>query len=126
MVAEKFEIDPAEDTLGGRISLCREAAGLTVEDAARRLGVLTKSWSAWECDRDVPRVNRLTMMAGLLGVSPCWLLAGVGAGPVPPATEENTDFLRVLRQTTEEAEALSRRMKNMEAILAKHASSWGC
>ena len=58
-----------DDTLGGRISFAREACGLSAEEAAERLGVLATSWSAWECDRDVPRANRLTMMAGVLGVS---------------------------------------------------------
>ena len=71
-----------DDTLGGRISIAREACGLSAPDAARRLGVLPASWNAWERDRDVPRASRLTMMAGVLGVSPSWLLTGLGHGPV--------------------------------------------
>ncbi|KAB2860436.1 MAG: transcriptional regulator, partial [Bauldia sp.] len=35
----------AQDTLGGRISLAREMAGLSEAEAARRLGVLAQSWT---------------------------------------------------------------------------------
>ena len=71
-----------DDTLGGRISFARDATKLTMAQAARRLGVQTASWNAWECDRAVPRFDRLTMMAGILGVSPSWLLSGIGSGPL--------------------------------------------
>ena len=120
MNVNRFEHDPAaEDTLGGRISLGREAAGLTIAQAARRLGVLTESWKVWECDRGVPRVNRLTMMAGLLGVSPSWLLAGVGAGPVMRSDKDTVELLRVFRQTSGEVAALTRRMESIEASLLR-------
>ena len=76
-----------DDTLGGRISTAREACGLSATDAARRLGVLPASWNAWERDRDVPRANRLAMMAGVLGVSPSWLLSGLGHGPLEQGRE---------------------------------------
>jgi len=76
-----------DDTLGGRISTAREACGLSADDAARRLGVLSASWNAWERDRDVPRANRLAMMAGILGVSPSWLLTGRGSGPFEESPE---------------------------------------
>lgn len=55
--------DPSADTLGGRVSLACEFTGLSAAQAARRLGVLTSSWSAWECDRAEPMSNRLAMMA---------------------------------------------------------------
>ena len=61
----------ADDTLGGRISLAREAAGLGMAEAASRLGVQKVSWQAWECDRAAPRANRLTTMAGILRPATC-------------------------------------------------------
>lgn len=70
-----------DDTLGGRIVHAREAAGLTAKDLAARLGVATKTVANWETDRTEPRSNKLSMLAGLLGVSPTWLLAGQGAAP---------------------------------------------
>lgn len=117
MMARNHDLDFAQDdTLGGRISLAREAARLTMAQAARRLGVQTSSWNAWECDRANPRSNRLAMMAGLLGVSPSWLLTGVGAGPVERSSNEVTELLRELRAASAEAVSSQQRV---EALLVK-------
>lgn len=76
---------PYADTLGGRLGRAREARGLTSAELARRLGVTAETALAWESDRSEPRANRLSMLAGLLGVSPAWLISGVGPSPRPPA-----------------------------------------
>lgn len=128
MFADAHEYDSASGgTLGGRISLSREAAGLTVDEAACHLGVLTESWSTWECDRGVPRANRLAMMAGLLGVSLTWLLRGVGAGPIELTAVRSVDLIRSLRQTSQEVACLNRRMQEIADALARlqHAKSEG-
>lgn len=112
-----------DDTLGGRISFAREASGLSVEEAAARLGVLSTSWNAWECDRDVPRANRLTMMAGVLGVSPSWLLTGLGPGPLTEEKESRHAALRQdLHQATVDVEALNRRLRTIASRLASEDS----
>jgi len=109
----------ADDTVGGRISLAREIAGLTISEAARGLGIQQDTWAAWECDRDQPRGNRLTMMAGLLAVSPSWLLAGVGQGPIDrPDKDFGLDWRDVLRQAAREVAALNRRIARLEATLS--------
>ena len=72
---------PDNDTLGGRLCRARDATGLTAAQLARRLGVRSHTLQAWESDRSQPRANRLSMLAGVLGVSPSWLLHGVGASP---------------------------------------------
>jgi transcriptional regulator with XRE-family HTH domain len=108
-----------DDTLGGRMSLCRESAGLTVAEAASRLGVLVESWEAWERDRDVPRSNRLTMMAGLLGVSPSWLLSGQGAGPVERVDSPPEDFLQAVKDASQEVAALNKRIDDLAASLQR-------
>lgn len=69
------------DTLGGRIWRARDAINLSAKDLADRLGVRTDTISAWERDRSEPRTNRLFMLAGVLGVSPAWLIAGIGEAP---------------------------------------------
>jgi transcriptional regulator with XRE-family HTH domain len=69
------------DTLGGRICRARDALNLTTSQLARRLGVKSETVAAWENDRSEPRANRLTMLAGVMGVSPTWLLNGVGDAP---------------------------------------------
>lgn len=96
MTSEKIEGNELDqsDTIGGRIGRAREAAGVTVAQAARRLGVKTVTWQGWENDRSEPRSNKLTMIAGTLGVSPAWLLTGLGDGP----TEAVDDEVHLLRQ----------------------------
>lgn len=70
-----------DNTLGGRISLARDAAAMSVEQTAAVLGVEAATWANWENDRAEPRANRLGMLAGVLQVSVGWLLAGQGRGP---------------------------------------------
>lgn len=101
------------DTMGGRISAAREAAELTVAQAARRLGVKTATLSNWENDRSEPRANRLTMLAGLLNVSPMWLITGRGEGVSEPdqpleVAQVKTALEQVLAQQALLAEAVER------------------
>ncbi|WLS04968.1 helix-turn-helix domain-containing protein [Shinella oryzae] len=106
-----------DDTLGGRISFARETIGLSAEEAAERLGVLPVSWSAWECDRDVPRANRLTMMAGILGVSTAWLLTGRGSGPMEVPETSQAALEQELRAASADVEALNRRLRTIASRL---------
>ncbi len=69
------------DTLGGRLSRAREAAGIDPGDFSKMLGVRKQTLMAWESDRAEPRANKLFAMAGLVGVSPSWLLYGMGEAP---------------------------------------------
>ena len=50
--------------------------------------------AAWESDRSEPRANRLTMLAGVLGVSPAWLLHGVGSAP---ETDVRVDAINIAK-----------------------------
>ncbi len=70
------------DTVGGRISLARDAIGLTVDQISAVAGVTAETWANWENDRAEPRSNRLDMLARILQVSIAWLLGGQGEGPV--------------------------------------------
>lgn len=70
-----------DDTIGGRISLARDALDVSAQSMAEVVGVETSSWCDWENDRAAPRANRLAMIAGVLSVSLSWLLTGRGAGP---------------------------------------------
>ena len=109
-----------DDTLGGRISFAREATKLTMDQAARRLGVQTASWNAWECDRAEPRSDRLTMMAGILGVSPSWLLSGIGSGPLEPkGGEDDAALLRELQRVSADARASQKRVQEIIASVER-------
>ncbi len=57
------------DTLGGRLSRARNAKNLSLAQVAELAGVEVKTFEAWECDRATPRSNRLTMLAGILGIT---------------------------------------------------------
>lgn len=106
-----------DDTLGGRISLAREAVGLGMAEAASRLGVQKISWQAWECDRAAPRANRLTMMAGILCVSPPWLLTGIGSGPFERPASDTATLLRQLQAASAEAESSQRPVQDIVSRL---------
>lgn len=90
MDAEKPESWYSEEaaTLGDRLAAAREAAGLSQNQLATRLGVRLKTLSGWENDSAEPRANRLQMLAGMLGVSIMWLLTGRGDGVEAPETAE--------------------------------------
>ncbi len=73
------------DTLGGRLSRARAFQNASLSDIAELVGVEEQTLEAWEHDRATPRSNRLTMLAGVLGASPSWLLFGRGASPTSKA-----------------------------------------
>lgn len=82
------------DTLGGRISRAREAIGMDAIDAATNMGVTQETYDNWESDRDEPRANKLAMLAGVLSVSPSWLLHGVGESPISETFVEELSNLK--------------------------------
>ena len=75
----RLSADNGEVTMGGRIQKAREARGLTISQLARRTGVLSKTLHNWETNRSEPRANKLQLLAGVLSVSPLWLLNGEGS-----------------------------------------------
>jgi transcriptional regulator with XRE-family HTH domain len=123
MILETDRVEfSSEDTLGGRMSYARELAEMEIGEAARRLGVMTSTWKAWECDRDTPRANRLFMMAGILGVTPIWLLAGRGPGPAENSLSQHSDSLTAqLTSALAEAAASQQRIQQIGEQLRIHA-----
>ncbi|WP_375175698.1 helix-turn-helix domain-containing protein [Pseudooceanicola sp.] len=87
-------------TFGDRLAAARDAAGMSQNDLARRLGVKTSTLRAWEEDQSEPRANRLQMLSGLLGVSLPWLLTGTGEGVEPPGdvSELSGDISAILTE----------------------------
>jgi transcriptional regulator with XRE-family HTH domain len=87
--------DAGDDTLGGRISSARDAAGIAIELLASQLGVRKETMLAWESDRSEPRPSRLIKLAGILGVSPMWLMTGAGEGPGELSDERALQALKI-------------------------------
>ena len=71
---------PETATFGDRLSAAIEKSGMTQNLVAKRLGIKLATLKSWEQDISEPRANRLSMLAGLLGVSIMWLLHGEGNG----------------------------------------------
>ena len=109
-------------TFGDRLTFAREAAGLSQDDLARRLGGEVERLARWEADTDEPRANRLQLIAGMLGVSLAWLLTGEGDAPTEDGPVEAGPILAEMRQVRGEmaraAERLGRLEKRLRAALA--------
>jgi len=98
-------------TFGDRLAAARENLGLEQAQLARKLGVKASTIANWEDDRSEPRANRVTTLAGLLGVSIKWLLSGQGDGP-SIVTDEDSDTADALALMAE-----MRRIRGQQARL---------
>ncbi len=117
-------------TFGDRLAGAREAAGLSQEDLAQRLGVRLTTVQAWEEDMAEPRGNRLQMLAGMLNVSLSWLLTAEGDGlstpdapaALAPAAEQALGELQRLRaQVSALAEELGQLEKRLRHLMRQEA-----
>jgi HTH-type transcriptional regulator, cell division transcriptional repressor len=105
----------APGTLAQRIVKAREAAGFTTAQLAHRLGVRTSTLASWESGKAEPRTNRLAMLAGLLSVSPTWLLCGRGTAPHETG-EADVDSLKTsLSELRSMITAMGEHVHRMEA-----------
>ncbi|MFD1744351.1 helix-turn-helix domain-containing protein [Rhizobium helianthi] len=93
--ARQLQPAASEDTIGGRISLAREALEMTVAQAAEQLGRTAEEWANWESDRCAPPPALLHEIAATLQVTLCWLLTGRGVGPSWEDLLENVPPYRV-------------------------------
>ncbi len=111
---------PDIDTLGGRLSRARDAKSMSVREVAGRIGVKPQTVAAWESDRSEPRANRLVMLAGFLGVTPTWLIHGVGQSPVESSADVETLGLTAeIRTLKEQHQQLGRRIEHLESVVAR-------
>ena len=115
--------DGSGETLGGRIVDAREAQNLTTSQLARRLGIKTATLQGWETDRAEPRSNRLITLAGVLNVSPTWLL--VGSGESPSGAMTATEMMRIranVDRLRKKAVALADELEALEQRLERYTS----
>lgn len=114
-------------TFGDRMTAAREAAGMTQEALAKRLGVKKSTLRNWENDVAEPRANRLSMLAGLLNVSMMWLINGEGEGIDGPEVEtvpsDLTEIILEIREMKSElhykAEQLARLEKRLRKLMVQ-------
>lgn len=72
------------ETFKERLIACREAAGLTQSELARRLSLTPQAVQKWEKGENVPRGKRMEKLASLLSTSVGYLLIGEGSANVEP------------------------------------------
>ncbi|WP_420409219.1 helix-turn-helix domain-containing protein [Hoeflea sp.] len=107
------------DTLGGRITHARDLAGLEVEEAASRIGVTTETLSEWETDRSEPRANKIMTLAGVLGVSPAWLISGAGEAPQSQGMSVAIDEMKgEINRLRELAQQVTTTVESLESRLS--------
>ena len=114
-------------TFGDRLAAAREAAGLGQKEMAERIGVKFGTYRNWEDDASEPRANRLTMLAGMLGVSMRWLMTGEGEGPdLEPEGTVSVDVQAILAEMRElrvQMQRSSVRLGQLEKRLRKTLQS---
>lgn len=111
-------ITPISSPLGERIRHAREGVGMTQEDLALRIGVNLDTLLSWENGERDPRANRLVTMAGLLNVTPTWLLEG----EVHELSEQTVDPLESLRGQLQAARIKVTELADIIADLEDKAS----
>lgn len=114
------------DTLGGRIARARDLAALTLEEAASHIGVTNETLAEWESDRSEPRANKIMTLAGVLGVSPAWLISGAGDPPQAPgmsvAVDEMSGEINRLRELALQLTATVEVLENRLVALTRAAN----
>ena len=94
--------------------MARETSGLSVDQVVKRLGVRATTYEAWEADRSEPRANKLVALAGILNISPPYLLSGLGKQPSKLGLPE-----RQIRQLTAQIEQLEQNLKTATVSLRR-------
>ena len=114
-----------EMTLGGRLYASRQNAGMSLNLAARLLGVKSSTLKSWENDRSEPRVNKLVALAGLLGVSPTHFLAeegndGVDVSGIKGRRDELVEILKEeMSHAREQKKQLDQRLSKIDDLIQK-------
>lgn len=74
-------LDDDDRQIGRRLAEARVAADLTPRELADHLGVKQSTIARWESGERSPRGQRVSKLAGILGVSLSWILVGRGVEP---------------------------------------------
>ena len=75
------DLDDDTRQIGRRLAEARDAAGLSPRELADHLGVKESTIEKWESGERSPRGQRVSKLAGILGVSLSWILVGRGVEP---------------------------------------------
>lgn len=70
-----------DESFPRRVSMARNAIGLTQSELAKKVGVVPRQIAAYEGGEAKPRINALNNLAAALGTTPDWLASGKGDAP---------------------------------------------
>jgi transcriptional regulator with XRE-family HTH domain len=102
------ELDDADADVGSRIETARVAAGIDRETLGAQVGVGVDTVATWESGEGSPRSNQLVAIAGILAVSPPWLM--IGHGDAPDTSQEPATVAPELAEIRAELEDLVQRL----------------
>ena len=114
-----------EMTLGGRLHKSRQNAGMSLHTVANLLGVKSSTLRSWENDRSEPRINKLVVLAGLLGVSPTHFLAEEGNNgfDVTISNARRNKLIETLKEemscALEQQKILNERIEKIDTLVQK-------
>ena len=75
-------LDTSQDGLINRIVMARVAGEMSYAAINRRSGVSLEAMRRWELRLNEPRLDLLLRYAEGVGVSPAWLILGIGPSPL--------------------------------------------
>lgn len=91
-------------TLGQRLAELRKTKGMNQKDVAEVLGVSRSSVASWETGHRIPRIEELSALASVFGVSADYLLMKTD-DPTPPPSEDDIPLeRRVIRAAFDSGE----------------------
>lgn len=113
------DVPDDELQIGARLAQARAAAGLTRRTLAGHLGVTESAIAEWESGLRTPSGNRMSKLAGMLGVSLSWILIGRGVEPTEhdhPYAQIRSELQSVQGRLTDALADLDRLDGRLEAL----------
>lgn len=104
-------------TIGDRISIVMQDAGINQTDLAKRLGTNPSSVSSWVSGRYNPSSQTITQICEAFGVNPEWLKDGIGDkdGRSPLSKEASNYLGHAVTHNSTEKDALLRAIANADS-----------
>lgn len=106
----------AKQSLGERLKIAREAAGLTMEALGKMVGVTPQAVYRWEHGTARPNTSRLQSLASALRISVNFLLTGIESPVqiVPISGREGRRIVPILREDDAVARRIDREIGSAE------------
>ena len=108
-------------TLGEKIRVCRQSAGMSQEKVAALVGVSRQAVTKWEADQSAPNTENLFRLAEIFGTTVDFLLASPEAGVSPAEQIYDLCKMEVEKRGKERRSNLKKNLLFTLAILGGYA-----